>query len=308
MNILSITAPLYLLIGLGFVSVHWGWLTLEHIRGLAKVLVTLILPVLVFRAIAQYDLPDVFQADYLLVYGLGSLLVLAVGWGWSLFVSKQSWAQTAFTGLGFAASNSVFVGYPIAWLVIGETANMALALCLLIENLLIFPLTLMLAEVRDGESLIRALWQAIAGQRKNPVVLGILAGAIWGTTGWQMPQVINQSTSWMAAAAAPMALLMIGGVLRGDLIRLTPLRDLVAMTMGKLLLHPLLMLGVLIWIPIADPQMRLAAVLFAAMPMPSVAPALGLKYKLDGYCAAGLVVSMLASFVTINAWLWWLDI
>ncbi len=46
-----------------------------------------------------------------------------------------------------SASNSGFIGYPVAAMVLGSPAAMFLALNMLIENLLIIPLALTLAEL-----------------------------------------------------------------------------------------------------------------------------------------------------------------
>ena len=51
--------------------------------------------------------------------------------------------------MGLCASNSAFVGYPIALQLFGPAASVALALCSLVENLLVMPLSLALAEPHD---------------------------------------------------------------------------------------------------------------------------------------------------------------
>jgi malonate transporter len=98
-------------------------------------------------------------------------------------------------------------------------------------------------------------------------------------------------------------LFMIGGILVGQRVRGMRL-DLTAVTFGKLVLHPAVTLAVLWALPIASAPMALAAVAMAAMPLPSLYPALGQRHGIEGFCAAALVTVTVVSFFTINAWLW----
>lgn len=57
-------------------------------------------------------------------------------------------------GLGMSFSNSGFVGYPIALQILGPPAAAALAMCMIVENVLMFPLALVLAVPRGVEGKI----------------------------------------------------------------------------------------------------------------------------------------------------------
>jgi len=57
-------------------------------------------------------------------------------------------------------------------------------------------------------------------------------------------------------------------------------------------------------VPIADPQLRTAALLFAAMPMLGVYPILALKYGHEEVSAATLLAATVGSFFTLNVLLW----
>jgi len=53
-----------------------------------------------------------------------------------------------------------------------------------------------------------------------------------------------------------------------------------------------------------DAHLRMAAVLFASMPMLSIYPILAQRYRYEGFCAAALLVATLLSFVTVTISLW----
>lgn len=303
LDTLLITAPIYLIIGLGFGAVRFGLFQKTDMRLMGRLLVLIILPVMVFRTIGRYDIAEILQWDYLAVYALASLLAWGLAHQWASRLRGHSGATTAFVGMGVACSNSVFVGYPILSPLVGPVADVALALCLLVENLLIIPLTLVMADRRAGTDARQAVRQVMGSLVRNPILVAIVLAVLCATLGWHLPPVLDRTAGLIASAAAPLALLMIGGVLVGQ--RLQGVRtDLAAITMGKLVLHPVLVLGLMWLLPIEAPALALAAVAFAAMPIPAVYPALGQRHQLDGFCATALVSTTVVSFVSLNAWLW----
>jgi hypothetical protein len=84
------------------------------------------------------------------------------------------------------------------------------------------------------------------------------------------------------------------------------LGDVALVAVGKLAVHPLAVLVLLLLLPPIDPRLGAAAVAYASMPMLSIYPILAQKYGLQGFCAAALLVTTLASFATISATLWML--
>lgn len=123
LQILAITAPIFILIGLGFLSARFGLVTQVQAQGMGRFVITFALPALVVHALLQRPLGEVLDLGYLLAYGLGSQLVF---WGGLLFtrlVRGEPLSASAITALGMSVSNSGFIGYPIVALVVGPTAG-----------------------------------------------------------------------------------------------------------------------------------------------------------------------------------------
>ena len=59
---------------------------------------------------------------------------------------KPLTAAGAVHALGGSISNSAFIGYPLVTLALGPVAVVAMALNMIVENILMMPLTLALAE------------------------------------------------------------------------------------------------------------------------------------------------------------------
>lgn len=301
-QILSLTTPLYLIIALGYLAVRFGVFEKEQMGVFGRFLLLVILPALVFRAIAQHPLAEVLNFHYFVVYALASLLAHGLGFAYARWFAGKSRAEAALFGMGMGTSNSVFVGYPIIEQLIGAPAGIALALCLLVENLIMIPLTLVLGDSREDLPWQRALWQSLKSLVRNPIFIGILAGLACSASGLALPRSLERTLQLISNGAAVVALFMIGGVLVGRRIEGWG-KGMSAIVVGKLLIHPLLVLLLLLVLPPFDPILQSAALLFACMPIPAIYPAIALRYRFDGFCAAALVLVTVVSFFSINFWL-----
>lgn len=310
LDILAITGPIYITIALGFATTRLGLFSKSDMRVLGKFVVNLALPALLFNALAQRSLGEILNGRYLLVYAAGSLLALGLGWLWARRGAGQDGTTSAYYAMGTACSNSGFVGYPIALLTLGPVAGVMLGLNMIVENLLLIPLLLALAERGDGHggAWHRALRQSLVNLLRTPMVVGLLAGLLVSLLGWQLPSPVARTVTLFSQASGALSLFVIGGALVG--LQIQGLRRQVAQIVaGKLLLHPLAVLGVLLLCEAAgmlplEPQLRMGVVLTAAMPMLGIYPILAQKHGREGLAAAALLGATVVSFVSISVLLW----
>lgn len=300
--ILAVTAPIYLLILLGWAAVRLGWFAQADLRVVGQFVLRFTMPALLFKTLSQRSVAEILNLRLLAAYALGSLLMFAAGWLWG---RRRPGAFRAFAGMGMSMSNSGFIGAPVVLLWLGPGAGVPLALAMVTETLLILPLTLVLAELGErGQGVSRGtVVQALQPLARHPLILGIVAGFAWAALGWPLPAALARAVDLLAAASTAAALMVIGGALVG--LQLGRVRgDLAVIALGKLVFHPLAV-GVLAWwwLP-GDALLRTSAVALAAMPMLSIYPVLALKYRLEGLCAAALMVATLGSFFTLSAWMW----
>jgi predicted permease len=301
--IITVTLPIYLGIALGYVAVLWGWIEPAEIKTLGKYTVRIGVPALLFKSIAHQSLGAVLNPDYLAIYAVGSFAAMAL-------VTLMAWrglrrplSLAALQGLGASASNSMFVGYPIAVQVIGPVAGVALALCMLVENLLVIPVALALVDSAanpGGGRLGRTVVTTLKSVARNPMILAIAAGLLVSASGMQLPQVLDKFVAMTANATSPVALFVIGGSLVG--LKLSGIRsDIALIVLGKLVLHPLCVLGLVLLFPPANPLLGTAALLIAAMPMMSIYPVLAQRHGHERLCSAALLAATVTSFFTIGA-------
>ena len=295
--ILAITTPIFLLIGIGYIARWSGVIQREQLQGVGIFVLYCALPALVIRALTQQPLGEIFQPSYLLAYGLGSIAVLGAGLVLCLKLQRQPLNASAMQALGMAASNSGFVGYPVAAMVIGSPAAVLLALNMLVENLLVIPTALILAEMgnQHGSNVWQTLRQTARSLAKNPILIGL--------TGIVIPPPIDKAIHMLAEAAGPAALFVIGGSLFG-LRAQGMMRDVGQIVVGKLLIHPLAILVAFLLMPNIEPIYMAGALLFAASPMISIYPLFGQRYHLGDVSATAMLVATIASFFTLSLLIW----
>jgi hypothetical protein len=307
-DILTVIAPIFLLIGIGYASVRLGYFARAGLPVLGAMVIRFALPALIFKSLSQRSPAEVLNGRYLAAYAAASLATLALGIAWARLARNQRLDAAAIYGMGMSCANSAFMGYPIALQVVGPIASLALALTMMVENLLMLPLCIALAECSSSgsERFLTALGRSFLGLRRNPIIVAITLGLGAALLSLHLPPAAARAVDLLASASAPAALLFIGGSLVGMPIR-SVLGDVTVVAAGKLLLHPLLVLAAVLALAPIDPVLAMAAVLIAGMPMLSIFPILGQKHGLEGFCAATLVAATVASFLTIGASLWLLQ-
>jgi malonate transporter len=299
--ILGITTPIFLLIGLGYIARWAGIIQREQMQGVSVFVLYCALPALVIRALTQQPLEEIFKLNYLVAYGVGSIIVFSGGLLLCLKLQRQPLNASAMQALGMAASNSGFVGYPVAAMVIGSPAALLLALNMLVENLIIIPAALILAEMgnQQGSSVWKTVKQTALSLIKNPILLGLLTGISLSVTGIPIPGPLFKAIDMLAEAAGPAALFVIGGALFGLQVK-GMASDVGQIVIGKLLIHPLVIFIAFTFVADIDPLYIAGALLFAAAPMISIYPLFGQRYGLGGVSAAAMLVATVASFFTLS--------
>ncbi len=308
LDILGITGPIYLAIALGFFCTRQGLFAKADMQVFGRFTLQLALPALLFNALSQRSVAEILNLNYLLAYALGSLAVIGLGLFWARKVQGQSLSYSSMMAMGMSCPNSGFVGYPIILLSFGPVAGVALALNMVVENLLLLPLLLAIADSQGRPGQWKTvLLQTLKNLLKNPMILGIVAGFLFSMSGLQMPAPVGRTINLFAQSSAVLSLFVIGGSLVG--LQARGLQGTVMpIALGKLVLHPLAMWAVLVWlVPIADPALRAAALLTGAMPMLGIYTILNQRRGHGTVSAAALLVTTIGSFFTLTALLWLLQ-
>ncbi len=309
-DILAFTAPIYLVAAIGYLCTRAGLFARADMRVLGKYVVNLALPCLLFNALAQRSLAQVLHPMFVAAYAIGSVFTLVVGIAWARRLARKPVSEAAIVGMGMSCPNSGFIGFPLVAQLLGPVVGgIALALAMVVELFITLPLALAVAESAGagggtrGERLRRALLQAWRATVRNPMIWGITLGFLFSLAGWRLPAAMAGAVDLFAMACGALSLFVIGG----SLVGISPrgmARDVTVVALGKLVLHPLAVLGAVLLLPPMADELELAVILMAAVPMVGIYPILAQKFGHDTKAAAAQLVTTVASFFTLPALLY----
>ncbi len=235
------------------------------------------IPALAFRTVSGAALEGGLEPRLLVAYAgaEASVFAFAALTGW--LVWRRSTAGCVVMGLGASFSNGFYMALPIVFALFGEAGVVQLLLVLAFDTMVLLPFAMVLldiAKARDIESgrrggqtrgMAAVLRTAFGNVVRNPVVLATLAGVAFGAAGVPVPAIADKTVALVGQAALPCALFAIGCDLAHRGIANEP-GAVGTVALGKLVLHPLLVLA--IGTGIGLPALPLAvATVAASMPV-----------------------------------------
>ncbi|MBV6648941.1 MAG: AEC family transporter [Hoeflea sp.] len=298
------------MIAIGYAAVHWRVFAPEAMRILGNYVVVLALPALLFKAISERTVSEVVNWSYMAAYLCGSLLVLTAGYFYARRIQKAETTAAAFSAMGMVCSNTGFIGYPILLLTLPSIAGVGLALNMMVENIVLIPLLLAIAEAGHGgpSPVGKMLARTFRGLARNPIIIGLMAGLAASFSGVNIPAPLMKPIDMLAASSAAVSLLVIGGTLASVSVR--GLSGEIAPTVaGKLVFHPLAVFAATAALPLAglaplSAEMQAAAVILAAVPMMGIYPILAQRFGRERSSVVAMLMATVLSFFTLSAVLW----
>jgi hypothetical protein len=314
LDILQVTFPFFALVFCGYVAARRRMLPLDAIPGLNTFVLYFALPCMLYRFGAGTPIAQLLDAAALGVYLLCALVLVA-------FVVRASlnrrirWNDASFGALVAAFPNTGFMGVPLLVALLGSRAAGPAILTILIDLVITSSLCIALSRLdsADEHGAAAAASKALLGVAINPMPWAILLGGLASALQFEPVKPVAQTLGMLADSAAPVALFTIGAVLaRSQYVAALgehepmPLRDYLPVALVKLVVHPLLVLGVgQLAIFLGLPLDRFALtvmVLVAALPSASNVALLAEKFGADnGRIARIIMLTTAAAFLTFSA-------
>ncbi len=303
-EILNIVAPVFLVVGAGYLAVRAGIVEAEPIDHLMKFAIQFAIPCLLFRATSTIDLAAAFDWRMLLAYYVAAIASFAA----TFFIVKHFFKRRPgeAVGIAFAAlfSNLVLLGLPIserAWGVDSMAPNFALVsvnapICYLIG---ITAMELLRADGRSAAETSRIVLRAMF---RNSLMIGIGLGFLVNIGDVGLPGPLIAAIDLLARASLPVALFALGGVLtRYSLSRSLGEASLISVL--SLVFQPALTL--LLGLQLQLPEATIKSIVL----MSAMAPGLNAYLFASMYnrgldaAASTVLLSTLLSVFTVSAWL-----
>ena len=286
-RIVSLTAPLFLLVLLGYALTRWGRWPKAAADALTHFVFSVAVPALLFRLMSDFsNLPAVDARLLIAYFGACLAVFLLARFIAARFFRLDGVAQSVFA-LGGIFANNVLLGIPLAKVTLGVASLPVISLVLVFNALLLWTLVTVSVEWARHRALSWSGYvQAAKAVFRNPIVASIMGGTAWGLAA--LP--IAQTLVLISEAAVPLSLIALGMGLAQYGIR-EGWRISVAITVLKLAIQPLV-----VWVfaralalPVLETQ---AIVMLASLPVGANVYLMSRQFDtLGGPVAASLVIS-----------------
>ena len=304
LDVLTVTVPVFLIIGAGYLAVWRETFTQGQVDGLMVFTQHFAIPCLLFLAMVDLDLAVVFDWRLLAAYYTGSLISFAAGILGAILWLRRGREDAVAIGFAAMFANTVLLGLPIAERAFGTDSLAAnYAIIAFHAAFCYFVGVTAMEVVRGGGGGPLGAMRAVGwSMTHNPLMIGVALGLIVNLSGLPLPDPALEAVRLVARAALPAALFGLGGVLvqyrpEGDA------RGILLVCGIALILHPAWTYAAGRLLGLEQGPFR-AAVLTAAM-APGVNSYLfaAMQGRAVRIAASSVLLATAASVLTVSAWL-----
>ncbi|MDO5562411.1 MAG: AEC family transporter [Synergistaceae bacterium] len=290
--------PILILVLIGIILRHRGIIDDEFAEKANKLAYTYSLPFSIFWEIFHADLRSVINYK-LVFYAFGSIVALVALLCLTAprFIHGQK-RRGAFIQASFR-SNFAILGYVMGVSVCGEAGALPVIMLIpIVVTTYTVTSIMVLAGFSDGGGDKHLLRRVVKAVLTNPLIWGNVIGILFNVFAIPMPKIVATSVKYLAAMAAPLALIAIGAQLKLPR-RSDDLCPLLACCCIKLIIAPLFFVLPAIWIGFKPAEL---CAIYLAHCSPTGLSSYAMSYGMGSdyeFTGQAIVFSTLFSFATI---------
>ena len=294
----ALTAPLFVLIALGFAIARSGRWPAASTDALTRFVFAIAVPALLFRLMSDFSRLPPIDARVLVAYFGACLVVFVAGRVVSRALFRHDGVAQSVFALGGVFSNTVLLGLPLVQVTLGAPAMPAVSLIVVFNALILWTLVSVSVEwARHGSLGWRQFALTARNVLLNPVVASILAGTAFGFSGLALPGFAERALGLLAQAAVPLSLVALGLGL-GEVALGAGWRESAAIAALKLAALPTAAWALALAVGLPRDE-TIVVVVMAALPTGANVYLMARHFRaLEGPVAASLVVSTALAAVT----------
>lgn len=306
LSLIDLVLPFFGVIAIGYFCGKRIKLPAAGLAWMQFFLIYVSQPTLFFRLIADKPLSELTNWPFVFAATFSTFCVFALSFAVGLYFTRGNLPQSVMQGVAGSYSNIGYMGPPLVIAALGPAASTPVVLIFVFDNLLLFslvPFLMALAGLEKKGFLETArgvVWKVVS----HPFNIATIIAVFFAFFSLKLPSTLDKMTIWLSQAAAPCALFLLGVT-----VALRPMgrmpREVPALMVIKLILHPLLILALLSLVGDFQPAWVFAAMVMAALP-----PALNIFVISTQYgvgierASAAILVGTVASMVTLTLFLW----
>lgn len=300
-DIIALVLPFFGMIFLGSLVAMLTRQPLEALGWMNTFILYIALPALFFQLLSRTPFEELTNWTFI----LGSVaatyivftLMFAISW-----IRDRNIPDSTIKALAASYGNIGYMGPGLALLAFGEQAAVPVALIFAFENAIHFAVAPFMMAL-SGER--KESWTKVAGDvgakiAFHPFIIATVVGVGAAWLQWRPPVAIDIMLDYLARAAAPCALFVMGVTIALRPLKRMPV-DLLPITLLKLVVHPLICYAILTAIGGFPPIWIYTAMLLAALPTAANVFVIAQQYGVwVQRASASVLVTTIVSIATVT--------
>lgn len=308
-DVLSLALPFFGLIFLGYVSGRIGKLPEDGMAWLNFFILYLALPALFFQLISRTPIEELANLRFVLATTLCTFTAFILAFLVGLWLRKGNWSEATIAGVVGGYANVGYMGPGLTLAVLGPPATVPTALIFVFDCTLFFtlvPFLMAAAGVRKEGKLATVLF-VLRRVFTHPFIIATIIGVLAAWAHWTPPVALDRMLELLKNAAAPCALFTLGITVALRPYTGVP-REVSALVLIKLIIHPVLIWLVLAYFGGINPVWVYTAVLMASLPPALNAFIMARQYNAYIEQASnGILLGTIASVLTVTTLLYLIE-
>jgi len=290
-NVITVVAPVFALIAIGYAAGRWQWMSEAGAKGLAEFTFTLAIPALLFRKMATAELPDASPYALWGAYFGAAVVIWILSTLATRLVLRRTMPEAASISMSASFGNVVMIGMPICINLYGEAAAAPIAILVSLHSPALWTaasLHLAFSRSGSGNSLGSIGRELLSELSRNMIILAIIAGTLWRLTGLELHPLGDDVITFLGRAGIPCALISLGLSLIGFRIA-GQLPTLSMVLCLKIIVMPLVAWVIAFHVFELPPVAAGVVTIFAGMPTGANAYLFASRNQLAPHSASGAV-------------------
>ena len=279
---------MFLLAGVGYVMYYCWKISNEGSKSLGNILICVSLPCVIINGFQVEKTAETMAGLLLSAVAAGIVLFL------SIVIARLFFRKDAIASFAGAFSNPGFFGIPLIVAALSQGDVFYIAAFIAFLNMLQWTYGVAIMTNEKKSLSIKAVLKA-------PSIIAIIIGMVLFLTGMRLPFVASRCIEFIADLNTPLAMFSIGVYLaQTDVGQMLKRKSLYFISVIRLVLIPLVAMGVLCILPEQYQEMKLAVLIAAACPVGSNVAVYAQLHNCDyTYAVQSVVISTALSVVTL---------
>lgn len=290
-QLLGTQAVIFIYILVGMYTRKKAIITRDNQQQIIDLILKILMPCMIFSSYDQKLTADVMKKAAIIIVIAFCICITAVILG-KLLYYKYPYEKGSIMKYGTIVNNSGFAGLPMCNDIFGEIGLFYASFFLIPNRIFMWTAGISLFERTDTRSKLKNVLL-------NPNIIAVELGLLFSAFSIKLPGFLSASIKHMGATVSPLSMIVVGAILADVDFKTIMDKSVFYMASIRLILLPLLTLGIVNLFQL-DSTIGGVALVLTSMPVGTTTALLAVKYKADVEFASKCVfVTTMLSLITV---------